>query len=75
MPKAENVDLSKQKSLNSKLVNDESIDNIPTRCNLKFYKKICIVLGISTIVTITNILITNYIIDIKNKDDFGSCSC
>lgn len=64
MPRVDDGALDRQSTLNLQLINDESIDNIPTRCNLKFYRNLCIILGISTMVTISNILITNYIIDI-----------
>ena len=75
MPRVDNDVINRQSTLNLELINDESINNIPTKCNLKFYRDVCIILGISTIVTIGNILITNYIIDVKKQDEFSSCSC
>lgn len=72
MPRADNGDLDKQLSVNLQLLNNESKQ---IRCNLKFYKNICILLGISTIITVSNILITNYIINGKHENEYGSCSC
>ncbi len=72
MPRADNEELDKQLSVNLQLLNNESKQ---IRCNLKFYKNICILLGISTIITVSNILITNYIINGKHENKYGSCSC
>jgi hypothetical protein len=91
MPKADDNALTRQNTLNLQLVTDENSVNdlnddidennftdtieIEQRFNVYFYRNICIILGISTMVTISNILITNYIVNNNTDDNFGSCSC
>lgn len=91
MPKVDDNLLTRQNTLNLQLITDENdINNlkddsdknnftdkieIEQRCNVYLYRNICIILGISTMITISNILITNYIVNNNKDNNFGSCSC